>query len=261
MASIYTDYLVSDDIYVHYTPTSTSMVKNMQEKKAPDVFIATPIMPDPERKSFIKEHELEMLADRQGELRMIAIEVMSDSNYADKTDQPKRFFFYDGLGVEEYIVIHTQPDLSLEVFWRIEGHLQRILFYQNYKIQMLNVSFEIETIPAEGANPAIQKLHLVASDGTRFGNYTSEREIRKQTQKTLQTIEVVLKETEEERKAEQEARIEAQKAQKEAKKAQKEAEKRAEAEKEERIAAEESARKALFELEELRNLLKVQKNY
>jgi hypothetical protein len=252
MASKYTDYLVSDDIYVYYTDTSTTdsagNPKALQKYKAPDVFIAAPVLPDSERKSFIKEHEQKLLGDRQGELRMIAIEVLSDSNYADKSDQPKRYFFYDGLGVEEYIVIHTEPSLSLEVFWRIDGLLQRTLFYHNYKIAMLDVSFEIESFGTT------ERLHLVASDGSRFGNYADQYEIRKQAEEQLQTIQVVLKEYEEEYQAEQEARTEAEKKAEEERIARTVAEKRAEE-------AEEKAQKALFELEELRNLLRVQKLY
>jgi hypothetical protein len=253
------DYLVSDDIFVYYTTRDSRQKdtegnpKATQHQKAPDIFIATPVLPY-ERKSFIKEQELALLGDRQGELRMIAIEMLSDANYADKTDQPKRYFFYNGLGVEEYIVIHTQPSLSLEVFWRIDGHLQRTLFYENYKIQMLNVSFEIETVPATADSPAIERLHLIASDGTRFNNYAQEHETRKEAEKKLEVIEVVLKEYQEEYQAEQEARLEAEKRTEEERKRAKKAEKRAEE-------AEEKARQVMFELEELRNLLKVQQRY
>ena len=272
LSALQMPYFVGQDVFVYYTKHTQKKGKRPTAKQmqlAPDIFIATPVTLH-NRTSFIKENEMKLLGAEAGKMRMIAVEMLSDSNYAKKDDQTNRLSFYEELGVEEYIVIHTKPSLSLEVFWRIDGRLMRTLFYQNYKIAMLDISFEL-TSEADKTS----KLFLRASDGSRFENYGTEREIRLEAQEKLTEIRTKLAEYVEELSAEQEARTDAEKradveanradveakARTDAEKRAYEAEERADVEAKARLQAEKRAKQLAFELEELRNLLKVQKEY
>jgi hypothetical protein len=275
MGALKVPHFVGQDVFVYYTKHDHKEAKKgakpapKQIQLAPDLFIVTPVVVY-DRTSFIKENELALLGAEAGNMRMIAVEVLSEANYAKKDDQQNRLAFYDGIGVEEYIVIHTKPYLSLEVFWRIGGELIRTLFYHNYKIEMLNITFEI--VVEAGKK---RKLFLRASDGSRFESYGTEREIRFDAEQKLADIRTKLTEYTEELLAEQEARTEAEKRAEEELQARTEAEKRAEEESQARteaekrakkeanarIKAEEEAQRLAFELAELRHLLKVQKEY
>lgn len=265
LASMQQPYFTSTDIFVYYTKQVASYKKGKKSLKtkkyvlAPDVFIAK-YVEGGKRASFIKEKEQERLGSDYDQVELIAIEVLSESNYKKRIDQKTRFDFYNGLGVKEYIVVHTQPELSLEVFWRLGDTLQRVMYYDShfYKTEVLGVTFQIDN----------GILTLLASDGTPFMNYGDEHETRLEAEKKLAEIyEAYLAEKDaliEETKAFEEAekaRTEAEKARTEAEERANELEIRAKEEQIARMEAEEKNNALLFELEELRNLLRVQKQY
>ncbi len=261
---------VGVDVFVYYSKQKITYkngkkrIKTQKHVLAPDIMLATGVAPH-KRTSFVLEDEQARMEESAGKMKMLAIEIMSESNYKDKTDFLKRYNFYNQLGVDEYIIVHTKKGLNIEAFWRIGGTLQRVFQYENYIIDMLNISLNIEN----------EQLVVRTQQGDEFLAYGNEREIRLQAQMLLQETKKQLKEYVEELLASEEmTKLEAKRADEEAKRAEnaektaKTEAKRAEnaektAKTEAKRADEEAKRAEAFqrELEELRNLLKVQKDY
>lgn len=262
LEALQAEHFVGDDVFVYYTSLDHTKLdengkpKPKRERLSPDIFVATPVAKH-KRTSFIKEKELDLLGSRRDDLRMLSIEMLSDSNYADKEDAKTRHTFYDGLGVEEYIVIHTQPEMSLQVFWRMpNGRLEPTLFYQSHYVQMLGISLHIEPT-SDTSKSGI--LYAKDANGERFENYANAQKVKKAAQAQLKEANKQLEE-------EQEARLEAEKRAQEAEQEKAvlamekaRAEKRAQEAEKRAQEVEEERKRMIFELEELRNLVRVQK--
>jgi hypothetical protein len=272
LEALQVEHFVGDDVFVYYTSLDHTKLdengkpKPKRERLSPDIFVATPVAKH-KRTSFIKEKELTLLGSRRDELRMLSIEMLSDSNYADKEDAKTRHTFYDGLGVEEYIVIHTQPEMSLQVFWRMpNGRLELTLFYQSYYVQMLGISLHIEPT-SDTSKSGI--LYAKDANGERFENYANARSVKKAAQAQLKEANKQLEEAEKRaQEAEQEKALlallaqkfeqEKAKAELEAERLVQKAEKRAQKAEKRTQEVEEERKRMIFELEELRNLVRVQ---
>ncbi len=286
-------YFVSSDIFMYFS--KQAFVENkkgifeletVKKVRAPDLLLVQGAKKGA-RKSFILESEHQKAHAAERSLYFVVIEIMSDSNYADKDDLKNMLRFYNEAKIQELIIVHTKPTITLEVYWRLGDSLQRILFAEQYSIQSLRVHFEVELAKSPTES---DKLWVINSKtGERFENYATERQIRKDAMAQFKAMKV---QAEKERIAREEAEIRATQAEEKATQAEEKAtqaeekatqaeEKATQAEekatqerlarlnaeaqnKEEMLALqerEEELRKALFELEEIKNLLKVQEQY
>jgi Uma2 family endonuclease len=280
LSSMKQDYFIGADVFVYHTHTQRIRkagkvkLKDQKQASSPDIFFAIGegLQQVEEPESFI----LEKVKEETGGIipRMVSVEILSKSNYKDKDDQKKRFKFQNELGVDEYIVVHTQPKMSLEVYWRLGGTLQRILFCEDdvYDFVMLGVRLEIKTTPKKtrkkGKPTMKYDLLVYDSTGSQFNNYGTEREIRQEAEAKLETLALKLREEQEERLAAEEeylvaeeARLRAEAELKKERQARLRAEEQAREEATTLEEQQEEMRKLRFELEEAKRILEFQKNY
>jgi Uma2 family endonuclease len=203
------DYFIGADVFVYFTRKERVLkapgkyaYESVQYSSSPDVFLAmgNGLQSEAEPESFIREKVLEQTEDIPP--RMIAIEILSKSNYKDKNDQKKRFKFYNELGVDEYIVVHTKPEMSFEVYWRLGDTLQPVMFYEKHKYDcpLLNVGFQIDkkVIGKTKKGKDISKQYL-----SKFNKYDTELEMREEAEQKAeeiaQRLEIITETLQEER--------------------------------------------------------------
>ncbi len=270
------DYFIGADVFVYYSEierlrtAGKVILEDKQRVNSPDIFFAIGkgLVPTVALESFILE---KVVAHTGGIIpRMVSLEILSKSNYKDKNDQKNRFKFQNGLGVDEYIVVHTKPSMSLEVYWRLGGTLQRILFCEDnvYNFILLGVKLEVKAtqIGVNKHKKPILKYDLLVYDsaGEPFNNYGTEREIRQEAEAKLEATAIKLRKAEESQVKAEESQVKAEEAQAKAEslaKKEKQARLRAEEQvREEASALEErdaEVRKLLFQLEELEKTKKI----
>ncbi|TAG02143.1 MAG: hypothetical protein EAZ44_07615 [Cytophagia bacterium] len=219
------DIFVGIDLFLYLTRNKV---------KAPDIMVARGVKEEEHRKSYI--------IDKEGKAPDVVMEVLSSSNYADKNDLKNRLNFYAECKIKEFYVIHTQPCLSIDIYFLVnDSYYNKILDFDNFYDNYLECSIYVKNgeIVVEDKNNEI------------IEGFTAQVKAKKEAEKAK-------KEAQEKAELEAKARQEAEKAQKEAEKAQKEAEKQAKLEAKARQEAEEEKRQMWLQLEELHNLLKKQ---
>ncbi|TAE19802.1 MAG: hypothetical protein EAZ95_00925 [Bacteroidetes bacterium] len=222
LAGMKQNYFIGADVFVYFSrkervkkEAGKYVYQTVQYQGSPDIFLAmgNALKTDDEPESFILE---KVLMQSEGiPPRMVAVEILSKSNYKNKDDQKTRFKFYNELGVDEYIVVHTKPEMTFEVYWRLGGTLQSVMFYEKHKYDcpLLDIGFQIETKikgkTKKGKDILKQTLLAFASDGSKFNNYGTEREIRIEAEAKLEGIAKELQDTKEALTEEQRALREA----------------------------------------------------
>jgi|GEM_PF-1918872 len=201
--------LVAADLMIYRTLSTEEHIargrKIDQESLAPDVMLVTGVATVEKRGSYDRSKEEEKLRKKwraengtqmpqsEIDIRMFVVEVMSPSNYADKRDIYKRLCFYSREGVDEYLVIHTKPNLWLDMYTKTNGTLARMFNSDTHESALAKVSFGIE----QG------ELVLRTQTGDVFEHYEDEREMRISAQSLVKsTAEALEKEREAKEKAE-----------------------------------------------------------
>ena len=185
---------VAMDTFFYYTIRQKveGVINVAQQKLAPDVLVVLDL-PKRRRGSFSLEKERQYvqrqhekknpnappLDEKKINWRMLTVEVMSPSNYADKNDQWKRWNFYNQAGVEEYIVIHTEDEanLSIEMFYRRDGVLMR----------QLNFSEQTSFVGRIKLCIVNNELVIKDLDNDIFHEYKDERLLRKEAEAKADT--------------------------------------------------------------------------
>ena len=203
---------VAADLFIHYThPPQDNAKKGKVESLAPDILLVSGVMSAKKRGSYERKREIRKiqkayLAEHGKELpeddiiiRTLVVEVMSDSNYADKNDLAKRYNFYNLNEVDEYLVVHTQPNMWLEMYSRMEGSLMPLLAEDSFESGLAQVRFTIEN----------DALVIRTLEGDTFLHYENEREMRISAQSLLDSTSEALAEERLEKEAERQAKIDA----------------------------------------------------
>jgi Uma2 family endonuclease len=213
------DVFVGIDLFLYLT---------RYEVKAPDILVAKGVKYEKNKKSFI--------INREEKSPDVVIEVLSTSNYKDKSDLKNRLNFYAKCKVKEFYVIHTQPKLRIDIYFLVNNsYYNQILNFHHFYDDYLECSIYVEN----------QELIIENKENVIIDNFTKQAKARKEAENQAKLEAEARKEAENQAKLEAEIR--------------KQMEKQAEEAKKQAAMTKEENKKLLSELEELRKLLNKQK--